>query len=171
MNPRDPQENPQTSRDYHWEPGQNPFFTEPTPNNPAPQQPGAYNTLPSATAPNMYSGQPVPPSQPATVVGAPVASPSYQRKSGPSKLVIIVIAGVVLVLVIGIIALVATSGSNKKANTKDQTSTDTTQSQSLLPAQPIDLEQTNNAISQDISGLDDEKDFPAKSLDDKTLNL
>lgn len=154
-------------RDYHWKPGENPFFTQPTPDNPSQaqnlpvQQPEVYNSPSLADIP--YGAQPSPQPQ--------VAPVSTKNGGGPNKLVIVVIAGIALVFILGIIALVMSSNGNKGGADKTLEAPANTQSQSLQPAESIDLEQTNNAISQDMSSLDDENDFPANSLDDKTLNL
>lgn len=164
-----PDQQGQKPRDYHWKPGENPFFTQPTPDNstqaqaqnlPA-QQPEVYNSPSLADVP--YGAQPSPQPQVAPTINS--------GSGGPNKLVIIVIAGIVLLFIVGIIALVMSSGGSDKAGDKTLETPANTQSQSLQPAESIDLEQTNNAISQDMSGLDDESDFPANSLDDKTLNL
>lgn len=131
------------------------------------QQPEIYNSPSLAAVP--YGAQPAP--QPQTAAGSAPAATQYPAKKGPNKLVIIVIAGVALLLVLVVIAVVVSSGkpSDDQANQAQQI--DPSQLQSLQPAQSIDLEQANNAISQDLSSLDDEKDFPTDSLDDKTLGL
>lgn len=98
-----------------------------------------------------------------------------QEKEGfklklPKGPVLAGIIGGVVVIVLIIVALVATSG-NKPSQTKKAASPGNTQPQALQPAQSVELEQTNNALSQDLSSLDDEKDLPNNSLDDLTLGL
>lgn len=171
MNPNQ-QSDPNNQRDYHWKPGENPFFTQPTPDNPqqpAPgqalptRQPEVYNSPSLAGIPN--ATQPAP--QPIVAGGV-----SGSKSGGaPSKLAIAVILGIVLVVILGLVALLMSNSDSNNSGDKTLEAPASGQSQSLLPAQSIDLEQTNNAISQDMSALDDEKDFPATSLDDKTLNL
>lgn len=125
------------------------------------QTPEVYNSPSLAAMP--YGAQPAPQPQTAAVTGPVV-------KKGPNKLVIIVIAGIALLVIVAGAVLLTSSGG-KPAPTVDTTTQTNTQSQSLQPAQAIDLEQTNNAIGQDLSSVDDEADFPANSLDDKTLGL
>lgn len=125
--------------------------------------------------------QQYPPAEPATYGSQPSLQPRVvagtndilprPSKKGPNKLIIIIIAGVVLLLILGIYAITATQSQKTAAPQSNQQSAETDYAQSLQPAQAIDLEQANNAISQDLSSLDDEKDFPAASLDDKTLGL
>lgn len=138
------------------------------PGSPPAQQPEVYNSPSLAATP--YGTQPVP--QPQVTAGGAGTPQQYTAKKGPNKLVIIIIAGVSLLLLLIIIAVIASSGQNsadKQANQAQQI--DTSQLESLQPAQAIDLEEASNAISQDMSSLDDERDFPADSLDDKTLGL
>lgn len=80
------------------------------------------------------------------------------------------IIGAVLVIVLLIFALAA-GGGNKPQDKKGSTSISNTQPEALKPANSIELEQTNNAISQDLSRLDDERDLPNNSLEDSTLGL
>lgn len=118
-----------------------------------------------------YNGYQAPP-QPQIITGNTGATglKSSSRK-GPNKLVIIIVVGVVLLLIMAIAVAISSQGNKDKNKQQNQSSTDSTQAQSLQPAQAIDLEQANNAISQDLSSIDDETDFPATSLDDKALGL
>lgn len=167
MNPQNPQ---QPQEPHHWAPGQNPFYTEPLPGSAQPQNPNApvqqpevYNSPSLANIP--YGAQPVPQAQ--GVVGAPVQT---AKSSGPNKLLIVAIAGVVLVVILGVIALLLSGSDTQKAKQPND-QTDTSQAESIQPAQALDVQQAGNAISQDLSDLDDEKDFPANALDSKALNL
>lgn len=151
---------------------------EPNPNNPndpnansptdprRPQQTGVYNSL--SLAPTPYDTH--------TTEQPQVFSESAQNlpgpaKKAPNKLIIIIIAGVSLLIVLVIVVFVASQSQKPKTNQANTPATNSAQPQNLEPAQAIDLEQASNAISQDLSSLDDEKDFPATSLDDKTLGL
>ncbi len=165
MNPQQPQNQDPNAQGHHWEPGQNPFFTEPTPNstNVPVQQPEVYNSPTLANVP--YGAQPAP--QPIMPNGG---TPTSGSTNGPNKFVLIGAALAALLVVSIIIVVVVISSSGNKKQTTEQT-TDTTKSQSLQPATSLDLGQTSNAINQDMSTLDDEKDFPATSLDDKSLSL
>lgn len=84
-----------------------------------------------------------------------------------------IIAGVVVGLLLIVTFIVVLTSKDKPAPTaKPQVSTsDTTGSSFLRPATAIDVEQTSNSVSQDLSGLNDDSDFPANKLDDKALNL
>lgn len=156
MDPNQPQTNPQN-------PNANSPGTTTGPNGaPGGPQPGVY-TSPSLT-PMPYNAQSS--LQPQATSGV---SPQFPAKKGPSKLVMVVIAGIALLLILGII--VALSSTGNKSNNQAQQPQETGQSENLKPAQAIDLQQASNAISQDLSSLDDEKNFPANSLDDKTLGL
>lgn len=156
MDPNRPQPTPQNNN--------GPGFTTGPNGAPGPgPQPGVYNS-PSLT-PTPYGSQSS--LQPQAVSGANSQLPA---KQGPNKLVIIVIAGIALLVVLGIVAAVSTAGNKPKTNQTQQTE-GTGQSENLKPAQAIDLQQASNAISQDLSSIDDEKNFPADSLEDKTLGL
>lgn len=144
MNPQDPEYKPKT------------IYSEP---NQTVTQPEVYNSPNLSTVP--YGAQASP--QPNT---APTANSSSKGSKGP--LIAIIVVAAIFLIVVGVV--LATGGSKKKT-TKDTSTTKTDAASVLQPAQAIELEQTNNAVSQDLSGLDDEKDFPASSLEDKTLGL
>ncbi len=120
--------------------------------------PEVYNSPTLNTMP--YGGQPAP--QPQTPV-----QPAQNHRRGP---VIAIIVGIVVALLLVLAAIFATSSSTKTA---DQATTpkQSASSQVIEPAEAIEVEQTNNSISQDLSTLDEEKDFPATGLDDKSLGL
>lgn len=109
------------------------------------------------------------PDQPVQPTPAPVNDSSKKSPKFSKGPVIAGIVGGVVVLVLIIVAVLA--GSNKSNQTQKPTTPDSTQSQALQPAQSVELEQTSNALSQDLSGLDDEKDLPNNSLEDTTLGL
>lgn len=119
-----------------------------------------YPVVASATQPQLV---------PTAIVGASTNEVSAKKR--PNKLVIIIIAGLSLLVVLGILVALNSQGQTGKDNKTQVPQADSSQSQSLLPAHSIDLEQTSNAISQDLSSLDDEQNYPATSLDDKTLGL
>ncbi|MGI9028047.1 MAG: hypothetical protein ACR2FM_04375 [Candidatus Saccharimonadales bacterium] len=140
------------------QPGQPLVPTSPTP-IPV-QQPEVYNASSVPTTP--YGMQP------------PLASSNNQRggtKPVPNKLFIVAGAGLGLVVVLGIVLVILSSGGSKTPTNQNQQSQTTVQSPSLVPAQSVEIEQINNAISQDLSQIDDEKDFPSNSLEDQTLGL
>jgi hypothetical protein len=134
--------------------------------------------------PSAQAAPPPQPVQPGQVPGAPYGgppqpapqfpqqSPAPPAPKKPKTLVIVsIVLGVLLVLAI-IVALIMNSG-DKTANQAQPTPAQdsTTQAEILEPAQSVEVEQTSNSLSQDLSGLDDEKDLPTNSLDDKTLGL
>ncbi len=117
--------------------------------------PGA--PTPQSTLPTM----PTPPPPAGAVIGGP--------KAGKSKMMMIVVIAVVLLVVILGAVLMLGKKPAKKAATK--TPANTSQSQGPQPAKALDVEQSNNSINQDITGLNDDKDYPADQLSDKSLNL
>ncbi len=101
------------------------------------------------------------------------SAPAIEKstKSKKPKFLIVIVAGVVLLGVMTAIAILA--APKKKSNNQNENTNQSQQAEndSLTPAQAIDVEQTNNSINQDISGLNVEDDFPPTQLDDKTINL
>lgn len=129
------------------------------PQNQQPPQPEVYN---SPTLANASYGVVQPQSGGAPASGGPVRS----RRG----LLIAAITGGAVIIILIILAVVLTMSSSGSKEKPAVTETDTS-TQALQPAKSIELEQANNSINQDMSGLNDEKDFPANSLDDKTLGL
>ncbi len=119
-----------------------------------------------------YGLQPTPQStmqpQPAATFSGP-SDPVKKSRKGP---IIAIIAGVVVALLLIIIAVIAaTSDSSQQKPDQQNNSPASSQADLLKAGQAIEIEQINNAINQDLSGLDDEKDLPANNLDDKSLGL
>lgn len=88
----------------------------------------------------------------------------------PSKKLPLIIGGAIvgILLLITIGAVLLSSGSKKPVQQ------DAPQTQGLegpQPATAIDVEQANNAITQDVTGHDNTKDFPDDMLSDKALGL
>lgn len=124
---------------------------------PIQQQQSAQQT-PSSTI--VYGVTPVAEVQSATAV---------TKTSSKKRLFIALGVGFIIVVLIIVVTLVAVSGSNKK--NKTTTKKATTTPVILQPATNIELEQINSSITQDMSGLDDEKDYPSGSLDKKSIGL
>lgn len=103
-------------------------------------------------------------------VPEPVLPNGTKAPSSKKGLIIAIISGVGALFIIALVVIVLASADNSKSKNQDDSAT-STQAPILQPAQAIEMEQTNNSINQDLSGLDDEKDFPANSLEDKTLGL
>lgn len=120
------------------------------------QQPEVYNSPTLNNVP--YGAQPAPQPQ------------SANSKKASNKTPLIA-AGVVSLIAIIVVGVVLAMNSGNSANKATPQTNDADNNAVLQPAKPLELEQTSNALSQDLSGLDDEKDFPAASLEDKTLGL
>lgn len=135
------------------DPNQQPVqYNAPPPNQPVDPLAGYDGTAPQASA--------VPPI-------TSFNSPRPKR----SRLPFIIGGGVAGLLIIVSLAVVLTakkppSNIKPKANTSD-----TNGSSFLRPANAIAVEQTANSISQDLSGLNDDIDFPPNKIDDKALGL
>lgn len=143
---------------------QNPY-QQPSPQNQQPvQQPEVYNSPTLAGMP--YGAQPAPQPQ-STVTSTPLPSTGKKRSKGP--IIIGIVAGIMLILVV--LAVVLQGGGKDNDANKPASPESTTTPQALQPATSIELQQVDNSLSQDLSALDDEKDFPNASLDDKTLGL
>lgn len=117
--------------------------------------------------------------QPTVPTGPPAEQPKSQHeytdftdepkfKFNKKKVAIIVIGVVSLIFLILILVMVFAS-DGKKDDKKTQQATPT----SDLAREPtaIDIENTNNSISSDITKLDDSKDFPEENLTEKNLEL
>ncbi len=68
------------------------------------------------------------------------------------------------------LALVFSSGGTKPAQ-KTTGSNQAGQAEGPKGATALDVEQANQSISQDISSINDDQDFPADKLSDKSLGL
>lgn len=125
------------------------------PQNPNPTQygPPGYGPVPQQTPPNPNFGL------------NPGGNPGTTKSRLP--LVIGVAAGVLLLLIIGVIIL-ASSGNK---NTKPPITDTNIQTQGPQPATAIGVTQTDTSISQDLSTINDDKDLVPTMLDDKTLGL
>jgi hypothetical protein len=99
-----------------------------------------------------------------------INDPQEPPKSHKGLIIAGIVAGVLVVVGI-LIFLIANADPGNKAKTKETTQQSTTDAPALEPAQSVEMEQANNALSQDLSRLDDEKDLPAKSLENDTLGL
>lgn len=133
------------------------------PNN---QQPAQYNTPP-----------PVQPEVPGEAYGS-LPQTSSPQSSSPEPLtpkknrLPFIIAGVLVGLLL-ILTLIGVFASKSKTPTtiKPAASTSDSGSNALLPATAIGIEQASNSISQDLSGINDDNDFPPNKLDDRSLGL
>ncbi|HYF97259.1 MAG TPA: hypothetical protein VD947_04465 [Patescibacteria group bacterium] len=114
--------------------------------------------------------------QPTVPTGPPPEQPSQHEytdftdepKINRKKIAIILIGVISLIFLILILVMVFSS-NGKKDDKKTPQATPT----SDLAREPtaIDIENTNNSISSDITKLDDSKDFPEENLTEKNLEL
>lgn len=95
-------------------------------------------------------------------------NPPIKRKSH-LPIIIMAAAGTLVLLIAISVIVVATSG--KKALKVTPKAPQSTASQGPQPATAIGITETNNSISQDLSGLNNDKALPPTMLDDKTLGL
>jgi amino acid transporter len=116
-----------------------------------------------------------PSAQPGFIPGVPAGQPiqpitKLPTAKKPSKKLPLIIAGsLVGLLVIITVGAVLLSGGDKQPVQQN-----TNQTQGLegpQPAAAIDVEQANNAITQDVTGHDNTKDFPDDMLTDQSLGL
>lgn len=93
-----------------------------------------------------------------------------ENKPKKNKMIIFLIVSFLVLVVLTVAALLLVP---KKKGTKSQDNqTATQQPQSpVKPAEAIDVEQTNNSVNQDISGLNIDEDFPTTQMEDKALGL
>lgn len=130
------------------------------PNNPQDfQQPG--QTFGPGSQPPVYQ-TPVPPSSP----GHQSGMPSSDNKT--KKLIIIIGALLGVFVILAIIVVVSGGGKKKQAEQPAQN----TETQSLVKEPTaIDVENVNNSISDDVTNLSTDNDFPADNLSDEKLEL
>lgn len=137
-----------------------------------PVQPNTpYNQAPPpAQVPVQQYSQPAQPPVPVNQLESQRPSvPPSKPKRGP---LIAIISGVVVGLILIILAVVASLSDGVKTKEDEAAlNKNSVSSQVVEPASSLDVNQTNNSIGQDLSRIDDEKDFPSTSLDDKTLGL
>lgn len=93
--------------------------------------------------------------------------PQPPKKSSMKKPLIIGGALLGILAIVTVLAIVLSGGKGQQAPTQQQAD----QPQGPQPAQAIDVEQTNNAINQDVTRFDNTKDFPDNMLDDSSLGL
>lgn len=121
---------------------------------------------PAAGQPDPYVQQPgTSPVQPQQF-SPPPPSPKKSKK-------LPLIIGVSLLAVTGLIvvASVMLSGDKKTPTQQPEQTEETSDSLGPQPATAVGTEQTNNSISQDISSVNDDQDFPVDQLSDDELKL
>ena len=82
----------------------------------------------------------------------------------------LIVLGLIIVVAVAILLYVLVKSTGNKS-TPPATTTTSDQSQGPQPATALGIEQASNAISQDISSLHDDVDFPPNALKDASLGL
>lgn len=125
----------------------------PTPDNSRP-------TLPSNLTP--------PGTTPANNVNYAATPTMPKPKSGDKKRLLIL--AVIIVAAVAVLLVVLSKSIGNKPTTPTTNANDN-QSQGPQPATSLSIQQTSNSISQDISSLHDDQDFPPDALKDASLSL
>lgn len=137
----------------------------PPPQNPLSPEPG-----------QTYNSQgPVVTDQPAATPDSKPSSDAYGPAdtgggSDKTKKIMMVIGGLLGLFVILIIVALVLSPSKKANNENDATNTPTQENLFKEPT-AIELENLNNSISDDITNLSTDADFPSNKLSDTNLSL
>ncbi len=103
--------------------------------------------------------------------------PGYGQTPAPKKSIwksklLLVVGGIVIVALIMAVVLALVLGGKKEAPKIQQNSSSNSDSSGdAQPATAASVGQIDNSISQDISTLNDDTDFPVKLFDDKELGL
>ena len=113
-----------------------------------------------------------PPETSGGVVASSAPNPEMPESGPPKSKLPLIIGGaaVGLLLLIALIAIVASSGS-PKTKTTTGSKTDSTQVEGPKAANSSSLQLIDDSISQDASSLNDDKDFRANKFEDRSLNL
>ena len=134
-------------------------------NNQVPQNTSAQQ------AGQVYGGGTTPPPQ-----SGPMQNPLYQppqenpKGTGSNRKILIILGVLLAVFVLTFIVYLLIPGAeDKKQETEQQ---QTAQPQTLVKEpSAIDIEDVNNSISDDVSNLADDNDFPTDTLTDEKLEL
>lgn len=110
---------------------------------------------------------PLPPTNPTVSPMTPAPTPA---NSGKLFTLLCIVAAVELIIIIGLMVALASAPKSNKSSAAAH-STSRAGSLDPQPATAVGLQQTDDSISQDISGLNGDRDFPVGRLDDKTLGL
>lgn len=121
-------------------------------------QPQVYGSVPTQTDAPQGSQQ--------TAGQGPIVSNGNNSSNNKKPLIIAVIVGVLLLIIVIVIAVVM-AGSEGPIAVEEPNN----EPQNPQPATTIGIEQINNAISQDLSSIDNTRDFPETQLSNDTLGL
>lgn len=136
-----------------------------------PTQPARVN-VGNDVRPQTFNAPYTAPFAPAPPVPAPPAEPTVSSGGRPhlNKLALLIVGGVGLILIMVILIIVA-GGSKKPATTNTPATNATAQPAGPQAATATGLQLLNDSISQDISSLNDDKDFPTTKFTDQALGL
>ncbi len=142
-----------------------PYSNQPQPNQP-PQQ-----TFRPDQPPQTVGGLPPQPQQPTNQSSDPYGAGDFNTPGGDNKTkkLLIVIAALIGLFVVIAIVVLAFKGGNKPSSNQPQQTT----SGDFYVKEPkaVDVESVNNSISDNISGLNTDADFPEDNLSDQNLGL
>ena len=129
--------------------------------------------------PSDYNQQPQPSSQLPATQGQPQVMPSMQYPQPPmmqenvpnkglnKKIIYVTLAAVGLLLLAVVLAVIMLSGEEPEPAVQQPAAVPS----GTVPASRSSIEQINNAISQDVSAIDDADDFPEDQLSDDAIGL
>jgi preprotein translocase subunit SecG len=138
----------------------------PNNNQPAQPQPPQQTYQPEQPVGPDSQSQPSQPAGQGSYGGGDFGAPGTDNKT--KKLIIVIAALVVLFIIIAIVALAFSSGGNEPNN---QSQEEVSGAFYVKEPTAVDVESVNNSISDDISGLDTDADFPEDALNDQSLGL
>ncbi len=99
-------------------------------------------------------------------------SPAFTPSAGAEKRKkIIIISAIVFGSIFLILIIFVLVSSVDKKTPQARTDQTTQQNDILASPSALDIENADNSISSDITGLDDDNDFPAANLSDENLQL
>jgi hypothetical protein len=131
-----------------------------------PEQP--LNPSQPTNAPQIY-GPSLPNANPTGLGGS--AGPTSSKRIKKLPLIIVGVVAVIFVILIIVAVIVSRKNGDNKNPTTDEPTTEHLDPEGPQPATALDVEQTNNSITQDITGLNDDKEFPPEQLSDDSLDL
>ena len=106
----------------------------------------------------------------------PTVEPATPKVGGgpdKSKLPLIIGIAAILELLVIITLVIVVAGKSGSSNTNQQkaNNSNTSQAQGPTAATPSSVQLTDDSISQDLSSLNDDKDFPQDKFSDQSLHL
>lgn len=103
------------------------------------------------------------PSTPSPVVSGPTPTKNMKFFIG------VIIAGILLIIAFLVVAFAGSGNKPTPPNSPDPSNP--VNPEGPQPANSLDVEQSSNAISEDLGGLNDDVDLPPEQLSDDNLDL